>query len=85
MERCSATITGYWGSNFMRSRQCRCNGSVTRDGKPFCWQHDPETAEAREAAKKEKRRLAFEADRPRRIAIYQAKLRAKAKKKADNS
>jgi hypothetical protein len=58
---------------------------VTRDGKLFCWQHDPETAEAREAAKKEKARLAFEADRPRRIAIYQAKLRAKAMKKANKS
>lgn len=82
MEKCSETVSGYWGSNFMRTRQCRCNATVTRGGKPFCWRHDPETKAEREAAQKEKSRLAWEAKRPAKLAAYQASLRAKAARKA---
>ncbi len=82
MTKCSEQVTGYWGSNFMRTRQCKCAATVVRAGKPFCWRHDPETLAERQAAQKKKSQEAWEAKRPLKMAMYQASLRAKAARKA---
>lgn len=66
--RCSATV--YSGS-WLHASQCSRQGSVTRDGKLFCRQHDPQAKNEKEVAKRAKRQAidnaehALEADAKR--------------------
>lgn len=48
-EMCSARVTGK-GLNFPRPHACQRSASVTRNGKPFCGQHDPSAIAARKDA-----------------------------------
>lgn len=48
-EMCSARVSGK-GLNFPRPRACQRSASVTRNGKPFCGQHDPSAIAARKDA-----------------------------------
>ena len=56
--RCSVTVfdnrCGMW--------QCARNASVERDGKSYCWQHDPERVAAEKAKSKKRWDAEFEAD-----------------------
>ena len=62
---CSATV---WQSHgFGRSAPCSRAGSVTRDGKHYCKQHDPEAIAAKTAA----RRAASDAEYAERKRVWQ--------------
>ena len=61
---CSATV---WQSHgFGRSAPCSRAGSVTRDGKHYCKQHDPEAI----AAKADARKAAFDAEQSERRRVW---------------
>ena len=62
---CSATV---WQSHgFGRSAPCSRAGSVTREGKHYCKQHDPDAL----AAKASARKSAFDAEYAERKRVWQ--------------
>ena len=48
--KCQAILSGVWGG------ECVRDATVERDGKFFCWQHDPERVRAEREARCAKRK-----------------------------
>lgn len=68
--KCSYSRTKTYGG-------CCRPATVTREGKPFCWQHDPERRAARAAADKAERAAAeakIEAEHDFRVRMIRAGL-----------
>ena len=67
MTKCSATVWRSRGSGWGSTVPCSRNGSVIRDGKHYCKQHDPEAIAAKTAA----RRAASDAEYAERKRVWQ--------------
>jgi len=68
---CSTKIHGDYRDVSGAIYPCRRPATVQRDGKWYCWQHDPE----RVKADKEKRRAAWNAKADRQTAIWKCRAR----------
>ena len=75
VSRCSARVNSdTWG----RGSPCSRKATITRDGKGYCTQHDPEAQKARDKAWREK----YEAEQQADEAIFQEGLALAARLKA---
>lgn len=68
---CSGKIWGAYRDVSGRVYKCHRNATVERNGKWYCWQHDPERVEA----DKKKRRADSDAKMDRRSAMYDRRAR----------